>query len=66
LGTIIANHLIRLFFISGSQNDAVDIKIHPWFKNIDFDQLLDKKIEPPFIPHLKSDVDVSYFDTVIY
>lgn len=42
-----------------------DIKQHEWFKGIDWDGLLLKKIKAPFIPLLKADVDVSNFDTVL-
>lgn len=44
-------------------NSASEVKNHPWFDKIDFDQLLEYEIEAPFVPHLKSDVDVSNFDT---
>lgn len=27
-----------------------DIKNHPWFSSIDFDQLLKLNIDPPFVP----------------
>ncbi|PSR70509.1 hypothetical protein PHLCEN_2v13660 [Hermanssonia centrifuga] len=46
-------------------NGADEIKKHPFFaKNIDFDKLLAKKIQPPFKPSVASPVDVSNFDTV--
>lgn len=28
----------------GNQTDAFDIKNHPWFKDIDFDDILNKKV----------------------
>ncbi|RDB18028.1 Serine/threonine-protein kinase gad8 [Hypsizygus marmoreus] len=44
---------------------AEEIKKHPFFKNhIDFQKLLQKKIQPPFKPSVASPVDVSNFDTV--
>jgi len=39
-----------------------EIKGHPWFFDIDFELLYEKKVAPPFLPHLKADVDVEYFD----
>ncbi|CAL1712822.1 unnamed protein product [Somion occarium] len=46
-------------------NGADEIKSHPFFsQNIDFDKLLQKKIQPPFKPSVASPVDVSNFDTV--
>lgn len=46
-------------------NGADEIKKHPFFaKNIDFEKLVQKKIQPPFKPSVASPVDVSNFDTV--
>ncbi|KZT73916.1 Pkinase-domain-containing protein [Daedalea quercina L-15889] len=46
-------------------NGADEIRRHPFFaKNIDFEKLLQKKIQPPFKPSVTSPVDVSNFDTV--
>ena len=43
-------------------NGTEDVKNHPFFEGIDWDLALDKKIKPPFIPKLKSDTDLRYFD----
>ncbi|PKC66292.1 kinase-like protein [Rhizophagus irregularis] len=40
--------------------DASEIKSHPWFKGIDWDNL--HKSTPPFRPQLKSDIDTRYFE----
>ncbi|KAH9841440.1 AGC/Akt protein kinase [Rhodofomes roseus] len=46
-------------------NGADEIRKHPFFaKNIDFEKLVQKKIQPPFKPSVSSPVDVSNFDTV--
>lgn len=46
-------------------NGAEEIRRHPFFVNhIDFKQLAQKKIHPPFKPSVASPVDVSNFDTV--
>ncbi|KAH9936157.1 Pkinase-domain-containing protein [Fomitopsis serialis] len=46
-------------------NGADEIRKHPFFaKNIDFEKLVQKKIQPPFKPSVTSPVDVSNFDTV--
>eukprot|EP00762_Andalucia_godoyi_P003151 ANDGO_01145.mRNA.1 Serine/threonine-protein kinase CBK1 len=37
-----------------------DIRKHPFFVGIDWDNL--RKMNPPFKPNIKSDVDTSYFD----
>ena len=39
-----------------------EIKNHPFFKNVDFDKVLNKEYEPPFKPDLNSDTDLKYFD----
>lgn len=46
-------------------NGAEEIRRHPFFaQHIDFERLLQKKIQPPFKPSVSSPVDVSNFDTV--
>ncbi|KAJ3614564.1 hypothetical protein NHX12_018136 [Muraenolepis orangiensis] len=44
----------------GSSN--MDCK-HPFFRHISWDDLLHKRVEPPYRPQLQSDEDVSQFDT---
>ena len=39
-----------------------EIKAHPFFQGFDFDALLAKKLEAPFIPVLKDSLDVGNFD----
>ncbi|CEP08113.1 hypothetical protein [Parasitella parasitica] len=39
-----------------------DICEHKWFASLDFDKLIQRKIKPPHIPHLKNDGDASNFD----
>jgi serine/threonine protein kinase len=46
----------------GSQNDAEEIKNHPFFANVDWDALYRKQVPPPFKPNVTSDDDVSCFD----
>eukprot|EP01113_Clastostelium_recurvatum_P050528 TRINITY_DN958_c0_g1_i1.p1 TRINITY_DN958_c0_g1~~TRINITY_DN958_c0_g1_i1.p1 ORF type:complete len:471 (-),score=106.88 TRINITY_DN958_c0_g1_i1:139-1551(-) len=38
------------------------IRQHPFFKSIDWDRLLRKEIEPPFVPSVKGKSDVSQVD----
>lgn len=42
--------------------DPSKIKDHPFFKSIDFTNLYNKKITPPFIPDVKGEHDVSQID----
>ena len=44
----------------GSEN----IKKHPFFKGINWNDAYQRKIKPPFIPKLKNDTDLRYFDTM--
>ncbi|KAI8882233.1 Pkinase-domain-containing protein [Backusella circina FSU 941] len=38
-----------------------EIKKHPWFSDIDFDQVLRRKIKAPYIPKVKDDGDTTCF-----
>ena len=59
--------LIEKLFVSNPKkrlgyNGADEVKNHPFFKGIDFDKVLKKEYKPPFIPKLKDDTDLRYFD----
>ena len=45
-------------------NGSDEIKNHPFFKGVNWDDAWKKKIKPPFIPKLKNDTDLRYFDTM--
>ncbi|XP_037110650.1 ribosomal protein S6 kinase beta-2-like isoform X1 [Syngnathus acus] len=49
--------------LGSSKADCDDIKRHPFFKQIKWDELLNKRVEPPYKPQLQSDEDISQFDT---
>ena len=62
-----ARDLIEKLFVSNPKkrlgyNSADEVKSHPFFKGIDFDKVLNKEYKPPFIPKLKDDTDLRYFD----
>ncbi|XP_014286257.1 cAMP-dependent protein kinase catalytic subunit beta [Halyomorpha halys] len=40
-----------------------DIKEHRWFRHISWLEILNRKTQPPFIPHVKSRGDASNFDS---
>ena len=44
----------------GSEN----IKKHPFFNKTNWNDAYQRKIKPPFIPKLKNDTDLRYFDTM--
>ena len=39
------------------------IKNHKFFNGVNWDDVWIKKIEPPFIPNLKNEADLKYFDS---
>ena len=43
----------------GSEN----VKNHPFFEGIDWDSAFEKEIKPPFVPKLKNDTDLKYFES---
>lgn len=46
----------------GSMNDANDIKTHPFFKGVSWEDIYNKKIKPPFLPRISYPHDTKYFD----
>lgn len=60
--------LIKLFNrnpdrrLGGSRRDAEEVKEHPFFASIDWNEVYNKNLTPPFKPQLKSVTDVQYFD----
>ena len=45
-----------------SHEGIEEIKKHPFFKSIDFDAILRKEVEAPYIPKIKDSTDVQNFD----
>ena len=43
-------------------NGINNIKQHNFFEDINWNDLYNKKIKPEFIPEIKNDLDVQYFD----
>ena len=46
----------------GAQKGLEEIKNHPFFAKINFNDVEQKKLKAPFIPEIESDKDVSNFD----
>ncbi len=65
----LSTHAVDLLKILLSKNPekrvlcVKTLKSHPFFSEIDWKLLKDKKIKPPYIPNLKNDADMSHFDT---
>ena len=45
---------------------ALEVKEHPFFSDINWDELIRREIKPPFIPNIKSDLDITNFDNVLF
>ncbi len=67
---IIFRDLIRKFLkrqvpqrLGAGVADADPIKQHPYFKHLNWADVINRKLKPPFEPALSGDDDVSQFDT---
>lgn len=49
--------------LGGGPEDAKEIMTHPFFSSINWKDLYDKKVTPPFKPQVTSDTDTRYFET---
>ncbi|KAI3384073.1 hypothetical protein SNEBB_000285 [Seison nebaliae] len=58
-GLLIKNPIKRL---GGGIHDYKELLVHPFFANINWRNLYDRKIEPPFKPEIASTTDTRYFD----
>eukprot|EP01102_Stenamoeba_stenopodia_P010396 TRINITY_DN3125_c0_g1_i2.p1 TRINITY_DN3125_c0_g1~~TRINITY_DN3125_c0_g1_i2.p1 ORF type:complete len:668 (+),score=153.02 TRINITY_DN3125_c0_g1_i2:344-2347(+) len=48
--------------LGSGPTDYLEITSHPFFKDINWEDLYNKKVEPSFKPHLLNPTDVRYFD----
>lgn len=44
------------------RNGVADIQSHIWFTTIDWVDILDKKVKPPYVPTVKDEADATNFD----
>lgn len=49
--------------LGGGIHDVREIMVHPFFASINWTDLVNKKIVPPFKPQVTSDTDTRYFDS---
>lgn len=48
--------------LGAGPRDASEVMEEPFFRNINFDDLLNLRIQPPYIPEIKSPEDTSFFE----
>jgi serine/threonine protein kinase len=48
--------------LGAGPNDALDVRRHRFFQGVEWEKLLQKQLDAPFVPPLGSDRDVSQFD----
>uniref|UniRef100_A0A8C5PVK8 protein kinase C n=1 Tax=Leptobrachium leishanense TaxID=445787 RepID=A0A8C5PVK8_9ANUR len=48
--------------LGSGERDAEDVKKQPFFKEMDFEALLSRRLPPPFTPSVKGPHDISNFD----
>lgn len=46
----------------GAFNDARELRAHDFFRDLDWDNLKEKRVPPPFVPHIANELDTSNFD----
>ncbi|CAG5897395.1 unnamed protein product [Menidia menidia] len=49
--------------LGSGEKDAEDVKKQPFFRGMDWEALLQRKVPPPFVPTIAGKDDVSNFDT---
>ena len=50
--------------LGSGPNGSENVKNHEYFKGINWNDAWNKKIKPPFIPKLRNDTDLRYFDNM--
>uniref|UniRef100_A0A8C7WJD3 protein kinase C n=1 Tax=Oncorhynchus mykiss TaxID=8022 RepID=A0A8C7WJD3_ONCMY len=48
--------------LGAGERDAEEVKKHLFFRNMDWNGILSKKVKPPFVPTIQNSNDVSNFD----
>jgi len=48
----------------GTNGGKEEIMKHPWFNDINWKKVYDKKMKSPYIPDIKKEDGTDYFDTV--
>lgn len=49
--------------LGSGPTDAQEVMSQPFFRNINWDDIYHKRVQPPFLPQIKSPTDTSNFDS---
>src|SRR6201992_4410363 len=49
--------------LGSGPTDAAEVMSQPFFRNINWDDIYHKRVQPPFLPTIKSATDTSNFDS---
>ncbi|PVD18659.1 hypothetical protein C0Q70_21209 [Pomacea canaliculata] len=49
--------------LGNMKNGAEDVMRHKWFKGVDWEEVITKKLQPPIVPKLSHDGDTSNFES---
>ena len=45
-----------------NKRGSEDVKVHKWFKGVDWDLVYTREIPPPWIPKVRNNTDTQYFE----
>ncbi|SCU97153.1 LAMI_0F09076g1_1 [Lachancea mirantina] len=48
--------------LGAGPRDALEVMEEPFFRNVNFDDILNMRIQPPYVPEIKAADDTSYFE----
>lgn len=54
--------ILYCFSFGNLKDGVMDIKMHPWFRSVDWQAIHNRKALPPIMPKVKSPHDTSNFD----
>lgn len=48
----------------GVSDNGASIKQHKWFRGVDFEAVYERRIPAPWVPYLRSELDICWFDKI--
>ena len=48
--------------LGNGENGWEDVKSHPYFSDVNWDDAYNKKLKPPFVPKIENETDLKYFE----